>query len=82
MSLRVLSEWCREWSVELNVKKCGVMLIRKKGVRRTEEVFKVDGKRIEVVEEFTYLDCVVTKQMGSNRMVEERAQAGSRALSD
>ena len=58
------------------------MLIRKKGVRRTEEVFKVDGKRIEVVEEFTYLDCVVTKQMGSNRMVEERAQAGSRALSD
>ena len=26
------------------------MHIRKKGVRRTEEVFDVDGKRIEVVE--------------------------------
>ena len=58
------------------------MHIRKRGVRRTEEVFKVDGKRIEVVEEFKYLDCVVTEQMGSNRMVKERAQAESRALSD
>ena len=25
VSLRVLSEWCREWLVELNVEKCGVM---------------------------------------------------------
>ena len=37
VSLRVLSEWCREWSVELNVEKCGVMHIRKRGVRRMEE---------------------------------------------
>ena len=40
------------------------MHIRKKGVRRTEEVFDVDGKRIEVVEEFTYLGFVVPEQMG------------------
>ena len=51
--------------MELNVKKCGVMHIRKRGVRRTEEVLEVDGKRIEVVEEFKYLDCVVPEQMGS-----------------
>ena len=41
-----------------------------------------DGKRIEVVEEFKYIGCVVTEQIGSKRMVEERARAGSRALSD
>ena len=41
------------------------MHIRKKGVRRTEEVFDVDGKRIEVVEEFTYLGCVVPEQRGA-----------------
>ena len=58
------------------------MHIRKKGVRRTEEVFDVDGKRIEVVEEFTYLGCVVPEQMGGKRMVEEKAQAGSNTLSD
>ena len=41
-----------------------------------------DGERIEVVEGFKYLGCVITEQMGSKRIVEERAQAGSRALSD
>ena len=35
------------------------MHIRKKGVRKTEEVFDVDGKKIEVVEKFKYLGCVV-----------------------
>ena len=59
--------------MDLNVEKCGVMHIRKRGVRRMEEVFEVDGEGIEVVEEFKYLDCVVTEQMGSKRMVEERA---------
>ena len=58
------------------------MHIRKKGVRRTEEVFDVDGKRIEVVEEFTYLGCVVPEQMRGKRMVEVKAQAGSNTLSD
>ena len=61
---------------------CGVMHIRKRGVKRTEEVFEVNGERIEVVEEFKYLGCVITEQMGSKRKVEERARAGSRALSD
>ena len=42
----------------------------------------MDGERIKVVEEFKYLGCVITEQMGSKRMVEERARAGSRALSD
>ena len=58
------------------------MHIRKKGVRKTKEVFDVDGKRIEVVEEFTYLGCVVPEQMGGKRMVEVKAQAGSNTLSD
>ena len=42
----------------------------------------MDGERIEVVEEFKYLGGVVMEQMGSKRMVVERARAGSRALSD
>ncbi len=62
--------------MEVNAEKCGVMHIRKRGVKRTEEVFEVDGERIEVVEEFKYLGCVITEQMGSKRMVEERARAG------
>ena len=49
VSLGVLSEWCKQWAVEINVDKCGVMHMRKKGVKRTGEKFHVDSKRIEVV---------------------------------
>ena len=31
LSLGVLSEWCREWSLEVKAEKCGVMHIRKRG---------------------------------------------------
>ena len=36
LRLRVLSEWCREWSGELNEEKCEVMHIRKREVRRCD----------------------------------------------
>ena len=41
----------------------------------------MDSKKIEVVEEYKYLGCVINEQLGSQRMVEERAKAGARALS-
>ena len=82
VSLGVLSEWCKQWAVEINVDKCGVMHMRRRGVKRTGEKFHVDSKRIEVVEEYKYLGCVINEQLGSRRMVEERAKAGARALSE
>ena len=82
VSLGVLSEWCKQWSVEVNVEKCGVMHMRRRGVKRTGEKFYVDSKRIEVVEEYKYLGCVINEQLGTRRMVEERAKAGARALSE
>ena len=42
----------------------------------------MDSKRIEVVEEYKYLGCVINEQLGSRRMVEERAKSGARALSE
>ena len=36
---------------------------------------------MKVVEEYKYLGCVINEQLGSRRMVEERAKAGARALS-
>lgn len=41
--------------------KCGVMHVRRKGVKRMGENFYVDSKRIEVVKEYKYLsnlECV------------------------
>ena len=59
--LDTLAEWCSEWAVEINVEKCGVMYVRRKGVKRTEEKLHVGGDEVEVVEEYKYLECVVNK---------------------
>ena len=34
--LDILAEWCEEWLVKVNVEKCGVMHMRRKGVKRTD----------------------------------------------
>ena len=31
VSLEVLSGWCKQWPVEVNVEKCGVMHVRRSG---------------------------------------------------
>ena len=69
--LEVLMEWCKEWSVEVNVEKSGVMHMRRKGVKRTVERFYVGGKEIGVVEEYKYLGSVVNEYLTNVRMVEE-----------
>ena len=39
--LGVLEEWCSEWAMKIKADKCGVMHIRKSGVRRTNSIFSV-----------------------------------------
>ena len=39
--LKALEKWCREWGVEVNVEKSGVMHMRRRGVKRTGEIFLV-----------------------------------------
>ena len=80
--LDILDEWCEEWSVKVNVEKCGVMHLRRKGVKRSDERFHVGGEEIKVMEEYIYLGYVVDEYLSNVRMVEERAKAGANALSD
>ena len=80
--LDVLAEWCEEWSVKVNVEKCGVMHLRRKGVKRSDKRFHVGGEEIKVMEEYKYLGCVVDEYLSNVRMVEERAKAGAKAPSD
>ena len=80
-SLRILQEWCEQWAIKVNVKKCGVMHIRRKGVKKTLKEFYVDGERIDVVEKYKYLGCTVNEHLECKGMIEERAMAGTRALS-
>ena len=70
-----------QWKLS-NVEKCGVMHVRRKGMKRTEEKFYVGGDEVKVVEEYKYLGCVVNEHLQSARIAEERAKAGARALGD
>ena len=65
----------------VNVKKCGVMHIRRKGVTKILKEFYVDGERIDVVEKYKYLGCTVNEHLECKRMFEESAMAGTRAVS-
>ena len=44
--LGVLDEWCREWVMKVNADKCGVMHIRRRGIKRTTSAFSVGGSSI------------------------------------
>ena len=77
----MLQEWCEQWAIKVNVKKCGVMHIRKKEIKKTLKEFYVDGERIDVVEKYKYLGCTVNEHLECKGMIEERAMAGTRALS-
>ena len=66
LGLDVLMGWCREWW-------CGVMHMRRKGVKRTEEKFCEGEEEIAVVEEYKYLGCVVDEHGQCRSMVKERA---------
>ena len=54
LGLDVLMGWCREWSVEVNGEKCGVMHMRRKGIKRMEDKFYVGEEEIAIVEEYKY----------------------------
>ena len=67
--IAILAEWCEEWSVKVNVEKCGVMHMRRKDAKRADERFQVGGEEIKVVEEYKYLGCVVDEYLSNVRMV-------------
>ena len=68
--------------MKVNVEKCGVMHLRRKGVMRSDERFHVGGEEIKAMVDYMYLGCVVDEYLSNVRMVEERAKAGAKALGD
>ena len=79
--LGVLEEWCSEWAMKVNADKCGVMHIRRSGVKRTNSIFSVGGDKVKVVESYKYLGCIVNEHIDCREMVKEKAKVGRGALS-
>ena len=69
--LNVLAECCSDWSVEVNVDKCGIMHMKRKE-DRMERKFYVGDEEISLVEEYKYLGCVVDEHVECRRMEDDR----------
>ena len=54
--------------------------MHKKETERCEMAYEVDGEAIPMVSSYKYLGCVVDEHLVLTEMVEERAEAGRRAL--
>lgn len=50
--------------------------MRKKGVKRSGEKLYADVERIEVIEEYKYMGCMVGKELECREMINGRAKPG------
>ena len=66
----------------MNVEKSGECISGGEALRGLWRLFFVNDERIGVVEEYKYLGCMVNDRLNCARMVEERAKAEAKALSD
>ena len=74
-ALETLDEWCTERAVRVNVDKCEIMHVRKKGVKRSQQEFVVNGEAVQNVVE--YLGCTIDDYAECRVMVNYRAKAGA-----
>ena len=79
-SLQCLQSWCEKWSVEINVEKSAVMHMRKSGINKCAEQFRIGDEVLPWVSTYKYLGCLVDDSLNCSNMVKHRVEMGSRAL--
>ena len=77
--LDVLSSACKDLFLHINTDKTKVMVLRKGGFWGKHEKWHLDGKNIEVVNEYTYLGYTFTTKMSVMKGVHVLAAKGKRA---
>jgi hypothetical protein len=78
--LEVLLDWYREWGVKINVAKSRIIHVQSKKAERCDLAYEVDGETIHMVSAYKYLGCIIDEHLNLREMVEDRANAGRRAL--
>ena len=77
--LDVLSSACKDLFLHINLDKTKVMVFRKGGFLGKHKKWHLDGKNIEVVDEYTYLGYTFTTKMSVTKGVYVLAAKGKRA---
>ena len=79
-SLMVLDEWCSRWGMRVNAEKSAIIHFRRKSCLQTGHEFSIGGEVIPVVAKYKYLGCVIDEVLDLNAMMDDRVEAGRRAL--
>lgn len=82
--LDCLQEFCAQYSLEVNVSKCAVVVFGRDAPRPGLHVpqggWRYSGQQLPLVEEFRYLGIVFHQSKGVNASVSALSQAGRRAM--
>jgi hypothetical protein len=80
--INILNDACKRLFLNVNIDKTKVMVFRKGGFLGKNEKWFLNGRQLEVVNEYTYLGFVFTTKMSLKRGVDALAVKGRRACID
>ena len=79
-SLDMLKQYCDKWGLMVNTKKTKVMVFRKRGGLRHNEIWEYEGDSLDVVNDFNYLGIVFNYTGNFTLNQEHLAGKGLKAL--
>ena len=78
--LNILSNWCKNWRMTVNVAKTNIIHFRKARARKTNFIFVLDEAIIKIIDKYRYLGLIFNEFLNFKITAEVLADAGGRAL--
>ena len=79
--LDIVSQWCRDWQLSLNIEKCVAMSITRSPMRSVSQTpYHISGTTLEFVSEYKYLGVVFSSNLSFKTHVREIVGSADRTL--
>ena len=78
--LNLVSDWCLQWKLNINVNKTQVVHYRNVSIPKTPFVFTCGTSNLEVVSQYKYLGLIIDEFLDYNVTVKHISKHASRAL--
>ena len=76
----MLTKLVKKWSVEINVEKSAVIHMRKRGIKKCVDQFRIGGEGLPWVSTYKYLGCLVDDSLNDSNNMPHRVEMGSQVL--
>ena len=77
---KLLSEWCNQWRMKVNIAKTAIIHFRKPRMMETKFIFKFNNEQIKLVDKYKYLGLVFHEHLDYTLTSGVLANSGGRAL--